>query len=368
MNMPSREDNSLPNLLYVLSVIFTILPSLIVFLRFKAKPPSERRIFLDDWFILLALLSCIIYAAFAIIGVAAGGLGRPLKRDAAGDPIFDSEFFMYQRASYVTNVVQMTALGPTKLAVLLLYRRIFNIDSRGDGRVFHAISMTLVAFVAIWTVAFFWTNVFNYTPISDQWTKPPSEANGTYEDVTTMYNAQCFADMTLDVFIIILPIPQVWKLHISLRRKLQISGIFMLGIITIAASVARAVIQYGVAAEFAAGNPDQTQYLAPHIYWVLIEISVGIIAASLPLLRPLGKIYSFRNVIMLSAKAISSIFTSSRTRTELTDGDTTVGNDAERTSNSSRAGLSSHDKWMRRYDDSCGSNCKALSSNYGLTD
>ncbi|KAI0869413.1 hypothetical protein GGS24DRAFT_478871 [Hypoxylon argillaceum] len=301
------DNNNLPNLLYVLSSVFVVLPTIVVVLRFRVKTRTNPKIFLDDWAILFALLSCIIYAVSIIIGVAAGGLGRPLKRDIVGEPIYDDKFFIFKRASYVTNAVQISALGPTKLSVLLFYRRVFGVEKR----CFNIMSITLMTLVTIWTIGFFFTNIFSYTPVSDFWTKPPGESHRSFDHVTEMFNAQCFADMTLDIFIVILPLPQIWKLQMPTRVKVQVSSIFLLGLITIGASAARAVIQYGVAAEFETGNLDQTYYLAPGIYWALLEVSLGIIAASLPLLRPIVRIHYIREIILSSAKTLSSIFTSS---------------------------------------------------------
>ncbi|KAI0535951.1 hypothetical protein GGR58DRAFT_477175 [Xylaria digitata] len=347
--MFSVNSDSLPHLLYALTIIFVTLPIVVVALRFQVKTKSNPRIFWDDWIILLALVSCIIYAVFVIIGVAAGGLGRPLKRDAAGEPIYDDTFFIFQRVSYVTNAIQILALGPTKLAVLLFYRRIFSVERHG----FNTISIALIVLVTIWTIAFFFTNIFTYTPVSDMWTKPPGEAHHTFTHVTRMYNAQCFADMALDAIIITLPLPQIWKLQMNTRLKIQISGLFLLGLITIGASAARAVIQYGVAAEFDTGNPDQTYYLAHGIYWALIEVSLGIVAASLPLLRPIGQIYSIRNLIFFSTKALSTIFTSSsRTGSQLTRGGSS-NRDVESVPCFSHEDPSQNSKWMRAYDVSC---------------
>ncbi|KAI0112580.1 hypothetical protein GGR51DRAFT_507585 [Nemania sp. FL0031] len=347
--MSSVNSDSLPNLLYALSIVFAVLPTAVVALRFQVKTKTNPKIFLDDWVILLALVSCIVYAVFVIIGVAAGGLGRPLKRDAVGKPIYDDKFFIFQRVSFVTNFVQISALGPTKLSVLLFYRRIFGVERSA----FNIISATLIFFVVIWTGAFFFTNIFSYTPVSDIWTKPPGEANPTFDHVTEMYNAQCFADMTLDALIVTLPLPQIWKLQMTTRLKIQISGLFLLGLITIGASAARAVIQYGVAAEFDTGNPDQTYYLGPGIYWALIEVSLGIIAASLPLLRPVGRMYSIRNVILFSAKALSSIFsTSSRNNSQVTHGDSS-NRDVESAPHISQEDSSQDNKWIRVYDISC---------------
>ncbi|KAH9906754.1 hypothetical protein F4778DRAFT_594839 [Xylariomycetidae sp. FL2044] len=354
--MSSSNDDKLPHLLYALSIVFSVLPIIIVALRFQVKTKSNPRIFWDDWMILLALVSCVVYAVFVIIGVAAGGLGRPLKRDSTGEPIYGDEFFIFQRVSYVTNAVQMLSLGPTKLAVLLLYRRIFGTERRA----FSAVSLALMVLVAVWTVAFFFTNIFTYTPISDMWTKPPGQAHATFAQATQMYDAQCFADMALDVVIITLPLPQIWRLQMSVRLKMQISGVFLLGLITIGASVARAVVQYGVAEEFDTGNPDQTYYLCPGIYWALIESSVGITAASLPLLRPVGQIYWFRHLVLVSTKALSSIFTTSSSSSRKNNRSNDRGEDSGSGSSSSRRevekgvgarggvdGDGDNDKWLR---------------------
>lgn len=75
--------------------------------------------------------------------------------------------------------------------------------------------MTLVT---IWTIGFFFTNIFSYTPVSDFWTKPPGESHRSFDHVTEMFNAQCFADMTLDIFIVILPLPQSMSLR-CLRKS-----------------------------------------------------------------------------------------------------------------------------------------------------
>jgi hypothetical protein len=113
------------------------------------------------------------------------------------------------QVSFVTNFVQISALGPTKLSVLLFYRRIFGVERRR----FSMISASLIVLVIVWTGAFFFTNIFSYTPVSDIWTKPPGEANPTYDHVTEMYNAQCFSDMALDTIIVTLPLPQSTPLH-----------------------------------------------------------------------------------------------------------------------------------------------------------
>jgi hypothetical protein len=105
--------------------------------------------------------------------------------------------------NYGIDLAQLLALGPTKLSVLFLYRRIFRDSS---GRIFNVVSLSLAALVAMWTIAFFLTNTFQYTPISSMWAVP-SQAHPTFSQSTQMYLAQSYADVALDVVIITIPIP-----------------------------------------------------------------------------------------------------------------------------------------------------------------
>lgn len=54
-------------------------------------------------------------------------------------------------------------------------------------------------------------------------------------------------------------------------------------------------------------NPDITYYLSPVNYWPIIESALGLIGACLPLLRPIGHVYSLRNIYLVSSRALSRI-------------------------------------------------------------
>lgn len=65
-----------------------------------------------------------------------------------------------------------------------------------------------------------------------------------------MYLAQSYADVGLDVCIIALPVPLIWKqMCLSIGKKIGVSFVFLLGSLTTAASVARTAVQYGVVEE-----------------------------------------------------------------------------------------------------------------------
>ncbi|KAI2768966.1 hypothetical protein F4815DRAFT_450808 [Daldinia loculata] len=339
------SDNNVPTTLLALSIVFSIIPTIAVALRFQAIRRARSRLFWDDWTILVSVLSCITMGILIIIGVVAGNLGQHLKF-TDGKPIYDSEYVIFQKVQYGVDFAQLLALGPTKVSVLFLYRRIFG----DDGRRFNIISMSLILIVIAWTIAFFFTNAFQYTPVYSMWASTPAEAHPTFKQSTKMFLAQSYADVALDTIIISLPVPLIWKLQMTLRRKLQISAIFLLGAMTVGASIARTVIQYGVAREFDSHNLDKTYYLAPIVYWPLIEAALGIVAGCLPLLRPIGQIYSVRNLVLVSSKALSTIFTASSRRSRKSSRGYASNSETGSSPPTRREDTSQSDKWLRPYN------------------
>ncbi|KAK8055067.1 hypothetical protein PG993_000294 [Apiospora rasikravindrae] len=347
-------------LLYVFSVVFSIIPSVAVALRFQSRHLTRCQLFWDDWTILISLIACITTAILIIIGVAAGNMGQHIPLDGAGKPVYDNKYVIFQRqlqVQYGIDLSQLLTLGPTKISVLLLYRRIFGVD----GRRFNVISLTLIGAVTIWMVVFFFTNAFQYTPVYSMWGKVPSQSHPTYSSSTSMFLAQSYADVALDAIIISLPVPLIYKLQMTIRRKLQISAVFLMGAMTTGASVARTAVQYGVAREcktpISPGflhRGDRTHlggipidvgkdYLSPIQYWPLIEAALGIVAACLPLLRPIGQVYNVRNLVLLSNRALASVFSfsSRRSSKENSNGRGVHQRHQDQTQN---------DKWLRPYE------------------
>lgn len=104
---------------------------------------------------------------------------------------------------YAADLTQLWALGPTKLSVLFMYRRIFGIS----GVKFHVISTSLIILVICWQIALFFTNMFQYWPISGMWATNPEAVHSLMKPATKMFLAQSYSDVALDVVIIAVPIP-----------------------------------------------------------------------------------------------------------------------------------------------------------------
>ena len=99
-------------------------------------------------------------------------------------------------------MTQTLAIGPTKIAILVFYRRIF------VGRAFNIITYIMIGIMIAWTVAFLFANMFECWPIEESWKNAPGLGTNTHCIATIpMYMAQVYTDVIMDVLILVLPIP-----------------------------------------------------------------------------------------------------------------------------------------------------------------
>jgi hypothetical protein len=71
-------------------------------------------------------------------------------------------------------------------------------------------------------------SLFITTPLSAFWTEPNPKLNYDYGSAMVAYTT---LDVSVDVFILCLPVPMIAALQMEPRRKLQLIGIFWLGLL-----------------------------------------------------------------------------------------------------------------------------------------
>jgi len=312
-----------PGKMYALASVMTVLAIAAVPLRFYARHVKTQRLLLDDWLILPALLFTIGTAVCMYVGTALGDLGRHTKVGPEG-PIFTERTTVFLKASFASLLTQTLTFGFTKLSVLMFYKRIF------QGPTFNRVIWTVIVIIILWTIAFFLVNLLECLPIPLNWVGNGDLAGHCINE-TSMYIGQAYSDVFTDILILSLPLPMIWKLHMATRRKVAISGIFLLGTLVVIAGIIKVVVFNHVAKEFDGNNPDLTYILTPTFYWPMIESSLGVLGACLPTLRPIFQGWSPESVINSVRSMISlESYRSSRTRNQSTgyirstDGDDTA--------------------------------------------
>jgi hypothetical protein len=189
-----------------------------------------------------------------VVGTAIGYQGRHMRFNADGSPIVTDPGYRWflivlnpspdtlardagvDQTLYAGQLSQICAIGLAKISVLLFYRRIFR------GTLFNVATWTVIGLVAAWMVAFFFANLLECLPISEAFVNAPGlGGNPKCINAIPMYLAQVYSDVVLDVLILAIPIPLVWKLHLPMQQRLAILGIFLLGMMYVVPRIATRV-------------------------------------------------------------------------------------------------------------------------------
>ncbi|KAI4289980.1 MAG: hypothetical protein L6R35_000742 [Caloplaca aegaea] len=105
--------------------------------------------------------------------------------------------------------------------------------------------------------------------------------------VPDVQNIQGFCNIITDFALLFLPLPLVWKLWVSGKKKLGLVVVFGTGIFICAVAIVRQYVNYNTVK-----NGDD-YYVAKLRVWLSLEFSFSIIVASLPVITPLLKKASF---------------------------------------------------------------------------
>lgn len=101
-----------------------------------------------------------------------------------------------------------------------MYRLVFR------GKAFRHVMIAVGLLVLGWMIGVVFAQIFTCTPVQRAW-NPTVERHciGT----TKFYYGDAIANLLMNVVILCLPLPLIWRLNITTHRKLAISGIFLLG-------------------------------------------------------------------------------------------------------------------------------------------
>ena len=120
------------------------------------------------------------------------------------------------------SVTYALTITLVKVSILLLYRRIFVTPS------FRHVTLVVGAISVIWGVITILGQIFLCRPISAAW-DPNSLFTDKCLDVQAYLKGVTVSNLLIDVIILCLPIYMVLRLQLPIRKKIVVSGIFMVG-------------------------------------------------------------------------------------------------------------------------------------------
>ncbi|KAH8762628.1 hypothetical protein F5883DRAFT_560982 [Diaporthe sp. PMI_573] len=172
---------------------------------------------------------------------------------------------------YVAEFAYVIESSLTKVSIVCLYLRIF--PKQG----FRRMCFALLALIACFCIVFVVSLLCYCQPFSYVWTRWDGRMHGKCIDMTAQTWVCAAMNIVLDVFIFLLPIPQLLKLETNWKTKVGVILVFLLGLFVTICSIARLRFLSSWAS-----SPNPTYDYSDLALWSLIELYAGVICACLP--------------------------------------------------------------------------------------
>ncbi|KAH7309897.1 hypothetical protein B0I35DRAFT_482624 [Stachybotrys elegans] len=179
------------------------------------------------------------------------------------------------RLFYISEFFFTGGAASSKVMVLCLYLRIFPVDQ------FRRQCYAVLILVAIYYVAFTISTATLCRPASYFWTNwnPELETVGKCGNIYLHIMFSFIASAILDLAIFLMPIPQVLKLQMTLKKRIAICCIFATGLFVTACSIIRTVLFIQTYSAY-----NSTREFSYFIFWTQLELNLAIICSCMPAL------------------------------------------------------------------------------------
>ncbi|KAF2728903.1 hypothetical protein EJ04DRAFT_569133 [Polyplosphaeria fusca] len=249
---PATNKNIGTVTLSIFIAIATIFVCMRVYVRFRV---INHEPWWDDLVLVLALPPQIAYTGITIWMLENGLGGRHIWDTSLGIIMFKLPYW----TTVVAGLPQIITLL-VKNALLLLFLRIF----KPNRLVRYGILFGIVVVTIMYTA---WMFIFIFqTAFEDQVGQRLSYAQASFNIVT-------------DVYIFILPITGVARLHMSPKRKIGVVSIFSCGV----AAIVMSCLNLYWKQQYNGKDPDSTWSATIRMTISVLEIDVGIMCACMPL-------------------------------------------------------------------------------------
>ncbi|KAF7522616.1 hypothetical protein PCG10_007336 [Penicillium crustosum] len=261
--MESNQD-SLQQWSIATTASVTVLAFVSVCLRLLARYERMQKLWWDDYMVIFSMLWNFIVVGF-IFAMIHKGMGLHASTIPTENVIMIAKYLVAAEVLYVFNLVW------TKLSILLMYYRIFRFPF------FKTWAYIIGIFIILWVICITFLFIFICVPVQKLWYP---QIPGRCIDQVATWVANAVSTIATDVAILLLPIPQIWKLQLRTSEKIAVLIAFSLGFFVVFASAYRFSVLFSYTAL------DSSYTLAPTVGWTAIEMSAGIVSANLPTIRP----------------------------------------------------------------------------------
>lgn len=290
------------------AILFILLAIAAVIARFNIRR-QKSGLGIDDWLCLPALALVIAEGTIMIIGSVTHTVGYHSPPNLGPEIAFydGSDQILLEKLEFPFDLMQILALATIKLSILFFYRRIFR------GRAFDIASWVLIGVVGAWVITFIIAILAACgTSIAANF-QTLGALKRDCVDTFDILIALAVSDVAVDLAILIMPVPLVLALQMPMRRKVAVLVILLVGTLAIACGITRMAL-FGVilgpalfshAEVGGVPSDDDVGIVSILMFWGMLEVGIAMIAACLPVLRPLFQGWSPESIIRSFRSQIS---------------------------------------------------------------
>jgi len=271
------------------TIVMIVIATLFVAGRFFTRIYLVRSIKQDDWWILAAWIVAVGFSV-SICTAVHFGLGRH-KVD-----IPDSSFSSLRKSEYAFSILYNPSLMLTKTSIIVFY---LSVMSKDVDPVFKWCNWLTLAVVNVFGIALTFLSIFQCRPVAAGYLYPsPPTAKCT--DIVTLYLSSAPVNIITDVALLFLPMPILTGMRLPRKQKIILVVTFSFGAFVAVVDVIRiAYLQNATLSRLTAANDDGhsngrtvenndfSWYASLSFMWSAVEVSIGIICACVPSLKPL---------------------------------------------------------------------------------
>ena len=211
--VPHYEPEALRRWLVLVVAWMTILAGMAVILRYVSRRIRKQKLWWDDYMIAFSMVWNWVVV----------GIGFAMFIEGVGyhaDSLSDEAIYNISKWLLVTEIIYVWNLCWTKLSLLFMYYRIFRFPF------FKIQVMAVGCFVVTWAITISFLFTFICVPVEKLW-KP--ELDGRCVSELGVWLANASSTIVSDITILLLPIPQIWKLQLKKIEKVGLTMVFGLG-------------------------------------------------------------------------------------------------------------------------------------------
>lgn len=198
----------------------------------------------------------------------AAGLGVHLQELLATAP---EKFALHMKLFVPCQLLWAAANSCIKCSILSLYIVLF------PNKIFVRFCYGTMIITAAYFIMVLIETFCLCQPVQYNWDK---SINGKCVGENTAYLIAGIVNLLIDTFIVILPMPQVFRLQMTLVKRISIAGMFGLGAVICIISLLRIVWLYTW------DLSDLTYTVTPGAIYTVLEPTLGVVNACLPTIKP----------------------------------------------------------------------------------